>query len=227
MRVLVVEDDRALGNFVKKGLESEYHTVELASDGQEALDWLESTEFDLLVLDLNLPKVDGMTVLSKMGPKNSEMAILILSARSRVEDRVQCLDMGADDYLVKPFSLAELSARVRALGRRGKTVASSALRVADLELDRIERRVTRGGECIELTAKEFNLLEYLLQKAGKRVTRTMIMEKVWGVAFDTSTNVVDVYINYLRKKVDDGRSPRLIHTIRGVGYELSVTGEEL
>lgn len=227
MRVLVVEDDRALGNFVKKGLESEYHTVELASDGQEALDWLESTEFDLLVLDLNLPKVDGMTVLSKMGPKNPEMAILILSARSRVEDRVHCLDMGADDYLVKPFSLAELSARVRALGRRGKTVASSALRVADLELDRIERRVTRGGERIELTAKEFNLLEYLLQKAGKRVTRTMIMEKVWGVAFDTSTNVVDVYINYLRKKVDEGRSPRLIHTIRGVGYELSVTGEDL
>jgi two-component system copper resistance phosphate regulon response regulator CusR len=227
MRVLVVEDDRALGSFVKKALESEYHTVELVSDGQEALDWLQSTEFDLLVLDLNLPKLDGMAVLSKMGPKNSEMAILILSARSRVEDRVQCLDMGADDYLVKPFSLAELSARVRALGRRGKTVASSALRVADLELDRIERRVTRGGERIELTAKEFNLLEYLLQKAGKRVTRTMIMEKVWGVAFDTSTNVVDVYINYLRKKVDDGRSPRLIHTIRGIGYELSVTGEDL
>ena len=148
MRVLVVEDDRALGSFLKKGLESEFHTVELANDGQEALDWLESTEFDLLVLDLNLPKVDGLTVLSQMGPKNSEMLVLVLSARSRVEDRVQCLNMGADDYLVKPFSLAELSARVRALGRRGNTVASSALRVADLELDRIERRVTRSGERI-------------------------------------------------------------------------------
>ena len=227
MRVLVVEDDRALGSFLKKGLESEFHTVELANDGQEALDWLESTEFDLLVLDLNLPKVDGLTVLSQMGPKNSEMLVLVLSARSRVEDRVQCLNMGADDYLVKPFSLAELSARVRALGRRGNTVASSALRVADLELDRIERRVTRSGERIELTAKEYNLLECLMQSAGKRMTRAMIMEKVWGIAFDTSTNVVDVYINYLRKKVDDGRSPRLIHTIRGVGYELSVTGEDL
>jgi DNA-binding response OmpR family regulator len=226
MRVLVVEDDRALGNFVKKGLESEYHTVELASDGQEALHWLKSTEFDVLVLDLNLPKVDGLTVLSQLRPKNSEMAVLVLSARSRVEDRVQCLDAGADDYLIKPFSFAELSARVRALSRRGKTAAISALRVADLELDRIERRVTRGGERIELTAKEFNLLECLMQSAGKRMTRAMIMEKVWGIAFDTSTNVVDVYINYLRKKVDDGRTPRLIHTIRGVGYELSLMGED-
>ncbi len=223
----MVEDDRALGNFVKKGLESEYHTVELASDGQEALDWLESTDFDLLVLDLNLPRVDGLTVLSQMKPKNSEMLVLVLSARSRVEDRVQCLDMGADDYLVKPFSFAELSARIRALSRRGKTVVSSSLRVADLELDRMERTVTRGGERIELTLKEFNLLEYLMQKAGKRVTRTMIMERVWGLAFDTSTNVVDVYINYLRKKVDEGRTPRLIHTIRGVGYQVSATGEDL
>ncbi len=227
MRILVVEDDRALGSFVKKGLEAEHHAVELATDGQEALDWLAGAEFDLLILDLNLPKVDGVAVLSQMSPKKADMAVLVLSARSRVEDRVQCLDKGADDYLVKPFSFEELSARVRALQRRGKSAVSSVLQVGDLELDRIERRVTRAGDRIELTAREFSLLEYLMQRAGKRVTRNMIMENVWGLAFDTSTNVVDVYINYLRKKVDEGREPRLIHTIRGVGYEISPTGEDL
>ena len=145
----------------------------------------------------------------------------MLTARSRVEDRVQCLDIGADDYLVKPFSFSELSARIRALLRRSHMPAEAVLKVDDLQLDRVERRVERGGKRIELTSKEFALLEYLMRNVGRRITRAMIIEHVWNLSFDTSTNVVDVYINYLRRKVDDGYPHRLIHTIRGVGYELT------
>ena len=162
-----------------------------------------------------------MVILRQLRTRKPSMPILVLTGRNRVEDRVQCLDLGADDYLVKPFSFTELSARIRALLRRSHLPAESVLMVDNLKLDRVERRVERAGRRIDLTSKEFALLEYLMRNAGRRVTRAMIIEHVWNLSFDTCTNVVDVYINYLRRKVDDGFERRLIHTIRGVGYELS------
>jgi DNA-binding response OmpR family regulator len=163
-----------------------------------------------------------VAILRYLRTRKPTMPLLVLTGRSRVEDRVQCLDLGADDYLIKPFSFSELSARIRALLRRSHLPAESVLAVDDLKLDRVERRVERAGRRIELTSKEFSLLEYLMRNAGRRVTRAMIIEHVWNLSFDTCTNVVDVYINYLRRKIDDGFGKRLIHTIRGVGYELTV-----
>lgn len=224
MRILVVEDDLPLCSFLRKGLESEHYAVDAANDGEQARFMLRETDYDLAILDLNLPKMDGIEVLQYIRPLKPNLPILVLTSRSRVEDRVQGLDSGADDYLSKPFSFSELSARVRAILRRGKTSVPSLLKVADLVLDRVERRVERAGNRIELTSKEFALLEYLMRNAGRRITRTMIVEHVWNIGFDTATNVVDVYINYLRKKVDEPFSPKLIHTIRGVGYELRETG---
>jgi len=220
MRVLVVEDDVPLATFVRKGLEAEHYAVDVANDGEQARRMALESEYDVLVLDLNLPRLDGLEVLRSVRLKKLSLPVLVLTARSRIEDRVRCLDSGADDCLIKPFSFTELSARVRALLRRGPRTVETVLHVADLELDRVERKVKRAGKNIELTSKEFALLEYLLRNAGRRVTRNMIVEHVWNLSFDTSTNIVDVYINYLRKKVDDGFSPRLIHTVRGVGYEL-------
>jgi len=225
MRVLVVEDDAPLASFVRKGLEAEHYAVDVASDGQEALDMALASDYDLLILDLNLPKLDGISVLNTVRPKKPSLPVLVLTARSRIEDRVQSLDSGANDCLIKPFSFTELSARVRALLRRGPQTVETVLRVADLELDRVERRVERGGQRIELTSKEFALLEYLMRNRGRRITRAMIVEHVWNLSFDTTTNIVDVYINYLRKKVDGEHSPHLIHTVRGVGYELSCHSE--
>ncbi len=220
MRILVVEDDGPLASFLRKGLEAEHYAVDVAPDGEEAR-WLAcECEYDLMVLDLNLPKLDGFGVLGKVRPKRPSLPVLVLTGRSRLEDRVHVLDLGADDCLLKPFSFTELSARVRALLRRRPVTATTLLKVADLELDRVERTVRRAGKRIELTSKEFGLLEYLLRNAGHRITRNMIVEHVWNLSFDTGTNIVDVYINYLRKKVDEGFSPRLIHTVRGVGYEL-------
>jgi two-component system, OmpR family, copper resistance phosphate regulon response regulator CusR len=220
MRILVVEDDVPLASFLRKGLEAEHYAVDVAPDGEEAR-WLAcECEYDLMVLDLNLPKLDGFGVLGRVRPKRPSLPVLVLTGRSRLEDRVHALDSGADDCLLKPFSFTELSARVRALLRRRPLTASTLLKVADLELDRVERTVRRAGKRIELTSKEFGLLEYLLRNAGHRITRNMIVEHVWNLSFDTGTNIVDVYINYLRKKVDEGFSPRLIHTVRGVGYEL-------
>lgn len=225
MRILVVEDDAPLASFIRKGLESEHYAVDVAPDGQHGLELARACEYDLLVLDLNLPKMDGVAVLGALRPDKPHLPVLVLTARSRIEDRVGCLDGGADDVLIKPFSFSELSARVRALLRRGHRVADTMLRVADLELDRIERRVQRAGQRIELTSKEFALLEYLMRNTGRRVTRNMIIEHVWNLSFDTATNVVDVYINYLRRKVDNGHAPKLIHTVRGVGYELTASSE--
>lgn len=221
MRLLIAEDDPALASFVKKGLEAEHYAVDVCSDGEQARALAEEFNFDVVVLDLNLPRLDGVTILRSIRTKKPTVPILVLTARNRVEDRVQCLDLGADDYLVKPFSFSELSARVRALLRRSHLPAESVLKVDDLKLDRVERLVERGGRRIELTSKEFALLEYLMRNAGRRITRAMIIEHVWNLSFDTCTNVVDVYINYLRRKVDDGFGRPLIHTIRGVGYELS------
>jgi len=221
MRILVVEDDVPLATFIRKGLEAEHYAVDVAHDGEQAHALATEYNYDLLVLDLNLPKLDGISLLKMLRPAKPHLPVLVLTARSRVEDRVQSLDCGADDVLNKPFSFSELSARVRALLRRGRPVADSVLRVADLELNRVERRVMRAGKRIELTSKEFALLEYLMRNAGRRITRTMIIEHVWNLSFDTATNVVDVYINYLRKKVDEGFPQKLIHTVRGVGYEMN------
>lgn len=225
MRVLVAEDDSALASFVRKGLEAEHYAVDIASDGAEAQYMAEEYDYDLVILDLTLPQTDGLHVLKRVRAKKSGLPVLVLTARSRVEDRVKGLDLGADDYLTKPFSFSELSARVRALLRRGSRPAESILRAEDLELNRVERTVKRAGRRIELTPKEFALLEYLMLNAGRRVTRTMIIEHVWNLSFDTMTNVVDVYINYLRKKVDEGFGHKLIRTVRGVGYQLG-SGED-
>jgi DNA-binding response OmpR family regulator len=220
MRILVVEDDAPLASFLSKGLEAEHYAVDIASDGEDAR-WLAcENDFDLMILDLNLPKMDGIAVLQAVRPQKPSLPVLVLTGRSRLEDRVQSLDCGADDCLLKPFSFTELSARVRALLRRHPFTTETVLKIADLELNRIERTVRRAGKRIELTSKEFGLLEYLFRNAGHRITRSMIVEHVWNLSFDTGTNIVDVYINYLRNKIDDGFSPKLIHTVRGVGYEL-------
>jgi|SRR5208282_4415075 len=226
MRILVIEDDAALASYIRKGLESEHYAVDVALDGEQGALMASDLDYDLLVLDLNLPKLDGISVLRNVRPAKPQLPVLVLTARPRIEDRIFALDSGADDCVMKPFSYSELSARVRALLRRSRPSFDSVLQVADLKLDRVERKVQRGGRRIELTAKEFALLEYLMRNAGRRITRSMIIEHVWNLNFDTSTNVVDVYINYLRKKIDQDTSCRLIHTVRGVGYELSESQNE-
>jgi len=221
MRILVVEDDAPLASFIRKGLEEEHYAVDVAVDGEQGRALVEDLDYDLMILDLNLPRMDGITLLRCIRPSKMQLPVLVLTARSRVEDRVMTLNAGADDCLNKPFSYTELSARVRALLRRGRAASESTMRIDDLTLDRIERRVERAGRRIELTGKEFALLEYLMRNAGRRVTRSMIIEHVWNIDFDTTTNVVDVYINYLRRKIDGEQQRKLIHTVRGVGYELS------
>jgi DNA-binding response OmpR family regulator len=220
MRILVVEDDKPVASFVKKGLESEQYAVDLAWNGEDAQTLVGEANFDLVILDLVLPKIDGLEVLKHIRSRKPSPPVLILSGRARVEDRVKGLDLGADDYLTKPFSFSELSARVRALLRRSPNPLDIVLRVEDLELDRTERLVRRGGRRIDLTPREFALLEHLMRNAGRCVTRAMIIEHVWNFSFDTMTNVVDVYINYLRKKVDQDFECKLIHTVRSVGYML-------
>jgi len=221
MRILIAEDDAALAGFVRQGLQSEHYAVDLVEDGEQARAMGSEFDYDLVILDLNLPKLDGVNVLRHLRLKRPSLPVLVLTQRSRVEDRVQCLDTGADDYLPKPFSFSELSARIRALLRRSHLPSESVLVVDDLKLDRVEHRAERAGRRIDLTSKEFSLLEYLMRNAGRQVSRAMIIEHVWNLTFDTTTNVVDVYINYLRRKVDDGHPRKLIHTVRGVGYELS------
>ena len=224
MRILVVEDDKPVASFVKKGLESEQYAVDLAWDGEDAQSLVGEANFDLVILDLILPKIDGLEVLKHIRSRKPSPPVLILSGRAAVEDRVKGLDLGADDYLTKPFSFSELSARVRALLRRPPNPLDIVLRVEQLELDRAERVVKRAGRRIDLTPREFALLEYLMRNAGRCVTRAMIIEHVWNFSFDTMTNVVDVYINYLRKKIDQDFESKLIHTVRNVGYELEERG---
>jgi two-component system copper resistance phosphate regulon response regulator CusR len=223
MRVLIAEDDKPVASFVQKGLEAEQYAVDIAQDGDEAQFMVGQIDYDLALLDLTLPRLDGLDVLKHIRQTKPALPVLVLTGRNGVEDRVKGLDLGADDYLTKPFSFTELSARVRALLRRAAQPAAVVLRVDDLELDRVERRVKRAGQSIELTPKEFGLLEYLMRNVGRCVTRAMIIEHVWNLSFDTMTNVVDVYINYVRKKVDNGHEHKLIHTVRGVGYQI---GEE-
>jgi len=220
MRVLIAEDDKPVASFIQKGLTAEQYAVDLALDGEEAQYMAEQFDYDLLILDLGLPRLNGLDILKKLRLKKQALPVLILTARTRVEDRVRGLDLGADDYLTKPFSFAELSARVRALMRRAPRPPEMILRVEDLEMDRAERSVRRNGRLIELTPKEFALLEYLLRNAGRCLTRAMILEHVWNLSFDPMTNVVDVYMNYLRNKVDRDFSTKLLRTVRGVGYQL-------
>jgi heavy metal response regulator len=224
MRILIIEDDSALASFLRKGLEAEQYAVDTTSDGQQGRAMALEFDYDLVILDLNLPGADGVSILRALRQAKPNAPVMILTARSKVEDRVLCLDIGADDYVVKPFSFSDLSARVRALMRRIHLPVESVLTVRDLKLDRVEHKVERCGRRIELTTKEFALLEYLMRNAGRRVTRPMIIEHVWNVTFDSTTNVVDVYINYLRRKIDDGFELPLIHTIRGVGYQISANG---
>jgi len=220
MRVLIAEDDKPVASFVQKGLEAEQYAVDVAQDGDEAQFMVGQFDYDVAVLDLTLPWVDGLDVLKHIRETKPALPVLILTGRNRVEDRVKGLDSGADDYLTKPFSFSELSARVRALMRRAAQPVEIILRVENLELNRVERSVKRAGQPTELTPKEFALLEYLMRNAGRCVTRAMIIEHVWNLSFDTMTNVVDVYINYLRKKVDSGHEKKLIRTVRGVGYQI-------
>jgi len=227
MRILVIEDDEALAAYVRKGLESEHYAVDVALDGERGALMASDLDYDLLLLDLNLPKLDGISVLRCLRPSKPQLPVLVVTASPRIEDRIDALNSGADDCINKPFAFSELSARVRALLRRSRPSVESVLQVADLHLDRVQRKVQRAGRNIELTVKEFALLEYLMRNAGRRITRSMIIEHVWNISFDTCTNVVDVYINYLRKKVDSGAPQRLIHTVRGVGYELSDKRDEV
>lgn len=196
MRILVAEDDEALGNFVRLGLEAEHYAVDVSASGDQVRDLSQATNYDLLLLDLGLPNLDGKTVLRQVRVKKPTLPVLVLSARSRVQERVECLDLGADDFLSKPFAFAELSARIRALLRRCHTVSEAVLEVGDLRLDRLGRVVERAGKKIDLTVREFALLEYMMKNAGRRITRSMIAEHVWSASFDTPSNLIDVYVAY-------------------------------
>lgn len=218
MRVLLVEDEFKVAQFIKKGLQQDHLAVDLAADGEEALYLTEAGEYDLIILDLMLPKVSGLSVLATVRKKNPKVPILILTAKTSIEDRVRGLEIGSDDYLIKPFAFAELKARVRALLRREWREINLQLRVADLLLDPAKRKAWRGERELELSNKEFMLLEYLMRNANQVVTRTMIAEHVWDASFDSFTNVIDVYISYLRNKIDKDRDLKLIHSVRGVGY---------
>ncbi len=223
MRVLVVEDDRKIAGYLKRGLEEQGYAVDIAYTGREALDWADSAPYDVIVLDIMLPEVDGLTVCREIRRKDKRTPILMLTARDAVDDRVNGLDAGADDYLVKPFALKELLARLRAMTRRSADVPKNiVLQVADLMLDTITRRVKRAGKVIDLTTKEFAVLECLMREPDRVLTRTQIAEHVWNYDVYNQSNVVDVYIRNLRRKIDDAFEPKLIHTVRGAGYRLSV-----
>jgi heavy metal response regulator len=220
MRLLVIEDEKKVASFIKKGLEEEHYAVDIAEDGETGLYMAEVNEYDLIVLDLMIPKIDGLEVLKRIRANKNNVPVLILTARDSVEDRVKGLDGGCDDYLTKPFAFIEFLARLRALLRREKVEKEPVLRIADLTLSLVTHKVTRNGQEIELTSKEYALLEYLMRNPEKVLTRAMIAEHVWDYHFDSLTNVIDVYVNYLRKKVDRDYEPKLIHTIRGVGYTM-------
>ena len=220
MRILVVEDDKDLARFVQKGLQEERHAVDVAEDGEAGLDLASSNNYDLMIVDVMLPKVDGLTFCRRVRGWGSRTPILLLTARDTVEDKVAGLDTGADDYLTKPFAFAELVARVRALMRRSGPGPAAQLKVADLVVDVAAHRVWRGGKEISLTNKEYALLEYLLRNRNRVLTRTAIIEHVWGLNYDPTTNIVDVHIRALRAKMDKDFIPPLIVTVRGVGYML-------
>ena len=220
MRILVVEDEKKVASFIRRGLEAEHYTVDVAHDGEAGLARALDQRYDLIVLDIMLPGRDGFGVVQELRGSGHDVPVLLLTARAAVSDRVSGLDLGADDYLTKPFAFDELLARVRALLRRGASASSPTISVADLSLDPSTRVVTRAGQRIDLTAREYALLEFFLRHPGRVLSRSVIAQHVWGVDFDTFTNVIDVYVNYLRRKIDASFAPKLLHTVRGAGYVL-------
>jgi len=221
MRILLVEDEKKVADMVARGLKSERLAVDVAHDGQSGWQMASAYDYDLIILDLMLPGLSGTEILRRVRRGNSHVPILVLTARDATSEKVQNFEAGADDYLTKPFAFAELMVRTKALLRRGPVNRSSVLRVADLEVDRLSQQVKRGGKRIDLTAKEYALLEYLATNPGRVFSRTMIIEHVWDQSFEGFTNIVDVYVRHLRSKVDDPFPDKLIRTVRGVGYSLT------
>ncbi len=220
MRILVVEDEKKVASFIKRGLEEEGFTVDAAFDGEEGLYMAETNSYDLILMDIMLPRIDGLAVVEKLRERKITSPVLCLTAKDTVDDIVSGLNSGSDDYLTKPFAFAELLARVRALLRRGSQDRGAELTFADLRLDPVAHKVWRNNKELDLTAKEYALLEYFMRNPHQILTRTMIAEHVWDYTFDSFTNIIDVYVNYLRKKVDRDFEKKLIHTVRGVGYVL-------
>jgi heavy metal response regulator len=218
MHILVIEDEQKVANFIKRGLKEEGYSVDVACNGEEGYFLVKDNEYDVIILDLMLPKMDGITLCKKLRTEKITTPILMLTAKDSVKDKVIGLDSGANDYLTKPFSFEELLARIRVLLRKEQTATSTKLQIGDLILNLLTHKVSRAGKEIPLTNKEYALLEYLMRNAGSIITRTMISEHVWDINFDTFTNVIDVYVNYLRNKIDKGYKKKLIHTIRGRGY---------
>lgn len=220
MRILLVEDEERIASFIARGLREAHYVVDVAKDGEQGLFMAEVNDFDLIILDIKLPKLDGISLCHKLREEKISVPILMLSALDSVNDKVRGLNYGADDYLAKPFAFKELIARVQTLLRRRAPEKRGTLRIGDLELDQLTYKVSRSGKEILLTSKEYALLEYMMLNPGKVITRTMISEHVWHADFDTFTNVIDVHVNHLRKKIDDGFKKPLIHTIRGIGYKI-------
>jgi two-component system copper resistance phosphate regulon response regulator CusR len=218
MRILLLEDEPKVSALVKRGLTAERYAVDISADGREGLEYAEAYPYDLILLDLMLPSLSGVEVLQRIRRTNQYVPILVLTARDSVDDKVKLFEIGADDYLTKPFAFAELLVRVKALLRRGPVNRSSTLRIGELELDRLTQQVKHHGKRIDLTAKEYSLLEYLMQNPDRVLSRNMIIEHVWDQSFDGITNIVDVYVRHLRSKIDEGAEARMIRTVRGTGY---------
>jgi len=225
MRILLVEDEKKLCELIARALKAERYAVDVALDGQSGWEMADAYSYDLIILDLMLPILSGTEILQRVRRKNQEVPILVLTARDLTEEKVQHFEAGADDYLTKPFAFAELVMRIKALLRRGSTSRAAVVRIADLEMDRLAQQVKRSGKKIELTAKEYALLEYLATNPGRVFSRTMIIEHVWDQSFEGLTNIVDVYVRHLRRKIDDPFPTKLIRTVRGVGYGLGESGE--
>ena len=221
MRILLIEDDKKVSRAVSRGLEAEHLAVDTVANGLEALDTARTGSYDLVILDLMLPGLSGMELLKRLRKVNTQIPVLVLTARDAVADKIANFEAGADDYLTKPFAFAELAVRVKALLRRGPVTRANVLRIADLEIDRLSHQVRRGGDAIKLTSKEFSLVEYLALNTGRVVSRSMIVEHVWDQSFEGLTNIVDVYVRQLRAKLDEPYKAQLIHTARGAGYYLS------
>lgn len=225
MRLLVVEDEKKLNELITKKLKKEYYGVDSCFDGEEAIRYVEGTEYDAVILDIMLPKLDGFEVIKRIRAKKNKVPILLLTARDNIDDKVKGLDYGADDYLVKPFIFEELMARIRVLLRRNSGNADNVVTIANLKVDLDAKTVFRDDLLIKLSGREYSILEYLIQNKGKILSRERIEDHIWNYDYEGGTNVIDVYIRYLRKKIDDSYTPKLIHTIRGLGYVLRVDNE--
>ena len=225
MRLLVVEDEKKLNDLITKKLEKEYYGVDSCFDGEEAVRYVEGTEYDAIILDIMLPKLDGFEVIKRIRAKKNKVPILLLTARDNIDDKVKGLDCGADDYLVKPFIFEELMARIRVLLRRNSGNADNIITIANLKVDLDAKTVFRDDVLIKLSGRESSILEYLIRNKGKILSRERIEDHIWNYEYEGGTNVIDVYIRYLRKKIDDGYTPKLIHTVRGLGYVLRVDNE--